>query len=88
MERGTVKWFDDAKGYGFALRQNGESAFFHHSDILQVGGGRRTALDGEEITFDIELTEKGPPARNITRLGLTEAAPQVPRPFKSAFGEQ
>jgi len=70
MATGTVKWFDDAKGYGFVERDDGEDVFVHYSAI--VGEGYRTLTEGSEVEFDIEEDAKGPRAANVV---VTKAAP-------------
>lgn len=67
-ERGTVKWFNEAKGYGFIQRSNGGDAFVHFSAIQ--GDGYRTLQEGAEVEFDIEEGPKGPKALNVTVVGL------------------
>ncbi|MBW3535370.1 MAG: cold shock domain-containing protein [Gemmatimonadetes bacterium] len=64
--RGTVKWFNDAKGYGFIQPPNGgEDVFVHFSSI--VGEGFRTLAEGEEVDFEVQETEKGLQAANVSR---------------------
>ncbi len=70
MATGTVKWFDDAKGYGFIEREDGEDVFVHYSAI--VGEGYKTLAEGSEVEFDIEQDPKGPRAANVI---VTKAAP-------------
>jgi len=69
MATGKIKWFDDAKGYGFIERADGEDAFVHYSAI--VGEGYRTLTEGSEVEFDIEEDPKGPRATNVV---VTKAA--------------
>jgi len=69
MATGTVKWFDDAKGYGFIERPDGEDVFVHYSAI--VGEGYRSLAEGSEVQFDIEDDPKGPRAANVV---VTKAA--------------
>jgi CspA family cold shock protein len=65
---GTVKWFNDAKGFGFiALENGGKDCFVHHSAIQ--GNGFRSLAEGERVEFDIVQGQKGPAAENVTRLG-------------------
>ncbi|MDZ7360229.1 MAG: cold shock domain-containing protein [candidate division KSB1 bacterium] len=68
MEKGTVKWFNEAKGYGFIKRQTGEDVFVHFKSI--IGEGFRTLKEGEEVEFDVEQGPKGLQAKNVTRLGI------------------
>jgi len=65
MSRGTVKWFNDAKGYGFISRGEGEDVFVHFSAI--AGEGFRTLAEGEEVEFELAETEKGLQAQNVIR---------------------
>ncbi len=76
MATGTVKWFDDAKGYGFIEREDGEDVFVHYSAI--VGEGYRSLTEGSEVEFDIEEDPKGPRAANVV---VTKAAPSNDSPF-------
>ena len=64
MITGTVKWFNDSKGYGFIVRQDGEKdVFVHHSAI--VGDGFKTLAEGQQVTFEVEQGPKGPAAGNV-----------------------
>lgn len=65
MARGTVKWFNDAKGYGFISRSSGEDVFVHFTSIQ--GEGFRTLAEGEEVEFELRETERGLQAANVTR---------------------
>ena len=67
MAKGTVKWFDDAKGYGFITRPDGEDLFVHFSSI--EGGGYRSLEEGQEVEFDIERGAKGLQAVNVRLAG-------------------
>jgi CspA family cold shock protein len=71
--RGTVKWFDPEKGWGFIRLDSGQEIFVHHSDIQ--GEGFRTLKDGEPVEFEVEKAERGPRARRVTEPGA-EVAPQ------------
>jgi CspA family cold shock protein len=65
---GTVKWFNDSKGYGFITPENGQSeCFVHHSRIQ--GQGFRTLQEGERVEFDLVETDRGQSAENVVRLG-------------------
>ncbi len=66
MEKGTVKWFNATKGYGFLTRENGEDVFVHYSAITM--DGFKTLEEGQEVQFDIVEGEKGPQATNVTKL--------------------
>ena len=63
-EQGTVKWFNDAKGYGFISRQNGEDVFVHFSAIQ--AGGFRSLQEGQTVQFDVTKGPKGWQAENVT----------------------
>jgi CspA family cold shock protein len=63
-EKGKIKWFSDAKGYGFIEREEGEDVFVHFSAI--VGEGFRTLAEGQEVEFDVVQGAKGPQAENVT----------------------
>ncbi len=65
MASGTVKWFNDAKGYGFITSDDGEDVFVHHSDIQ--GEGHKTLVEGETVTFEVTEGPKGPKAVNIEK---------------------
>ncbi|MDE2873800.1 MAG: cold shock domain-containing protein [Gemmatimonadota bacterium] len=65
MAKGTVKWFNDAKGYGFISRSTGDDVFVHFSSIQ--GDGFRTLAEGEEVEFELRETERGLQAANVTR---------------------
>ena len=65
-ERGTVKWFNDAKGFGFIERENGEDVFVHHSAIQSEGF--RTLSDGQQVEFEVVEGKKGPAAESVTAL--------------------
>ena len=63
MAKGTVKWFDERKGYGFITSETGSDVFVHHSGIQ--GSGFRTLRDGQAVEFDVEEGPKGPNAKNV-----------------------
>ena len=65
MPKGTVKWFNDAKGYGFISRSTGDDVFVHFSSIQ--GDGFRTLAEGDEVEFELRETERGLQAANVTR---------------------
>ena len=67
METGTVKWFNDAKGFGFVTRENGPDVFVHHTAI--IAEGFRTLKEGEKVRFDVVQGPKGLQAANVQRLG-------------------
>ena len=63
MANGTVKWFNDQKGYGFIKQEDGPDIFVHYSGI--VGEGFKTLKEGDQVTFDVEEGKKGPAAINV-----------------------
>ena len=63
MEQGTVKWFNDAKGFGFISRQNGEDVFVHFSAIQS--GGFRSLQEGQAVQFNVVKGPKGFQAENV-----------------------
>ena len=65
-ERGTVKWFNDAKGCGLIERENGEDVFVHHSAIQSEGF--RTLSDGQQVEFEVVQGKKGPAAESVVAL--------------------
>jgi CspA family cold shock protein len=62
-EEGTVKWFNDAKGFGFIERSSGADLFVHHSAIQ--GEGFKSLQEGQKVTFDEVQGQKGPAAENV-----------------------
>ncbi len=64
MVTGTVKWFDEAKGFGFITRQDGGKDVFVHQTAI-AGSGFRTLSEGQQVTFEVEEGQKGPAARNV-----------------------
>jgi cold shock protein len=66
MEQGTVKWFNDAKGYGFISRQNGEDVFVHYSAIQNEGF--RSLKEGQAVQFNVVKGPKGWQAENVQAL--------------------
>jgi len=65
-EKGRVKWFNDAKGFGFIARDNGPDVFVHFSAIQ--ADGFRTLAENQEVEFEVVQGAKGPQAQNVTRL--------------------
>jgi CspA family cold shock protein len=66
MAEGTVKWFNDRKGYGFIQQEDGDDVFVHHTGIS--GSGFKTLAEGDRVTFEVEQGAKGPSAKNVVRL--------------------
>ncbi|PYX26910.1 MAG: cold-shock protein [Acidobacteria bacterium] len=66
MEQGTVKWFNDAKGYGFVSRANGEDVFVHFSAIQSAGF--KSLQEGQSVQFDVVKGPKGMQAENVQLL--------------------
>ena len=66
MSQGTVKWFNDSKGFGFISQANGEDVFVHHSAI--VADGFRTLAEGAQVEFDVTRGPKGLQAANVRPL--------------------
>lgn len=66
MEKGTVKWFNAAKGYGFITTEEGEDVFVHFSSIQEEGF--KTLDEGAEVEFEVVEGEKGPQATNVVKL--------------------
>ncbi len=63
---GTVKWFNDEKGFGFIEQENGKDVFVHYSAI--AGDGRKTLAEGQKVTMDVTQGQKGPQAENVNPL--------------------
>ena len=64
---GTVKWFDDAKGFGFITPENGSKDCFVHHTAIQ-GSGFRSLAEGDRVEFDVLEEPKGPKAANVTKI--------------------
>jgi CspA family cold shock protein len=64
MATGTVKWFNDAKGFGFISRENGPDVFVHFRAIQ--GSGFRTLQEGQRVTFEVTQGQKGLQAENVS----------------------
>ncbi|HKA23920.1 MAG TPA: cold-shock protein [Thermoanaerobaculia bacterium] len=65
MAKGTVKWFNEAKGFGFISQENGEDVFVHYSAIQ--GDGFRTLAEGDKVEFDVVKGPKGYQAANVRK---------------------
>jgi CspA family cold shock protein len=66
MPQGTVKWFNNKRGWGFIVMEDGEDIFVHYSAIK--GDGFRSLIEGQRVQFEIEEGEKGPAAANVEPL--------------------
>ena len=66
MANGTVKWFNDAKGFGFITKEEGGDVFVHFSDIQD--SGFKSLSEGQGVTFDVVDSPKGPKAANVVKL--------------------
>jgi CspA family cold shock protein len=64
MVQGTVKWFNESKGFGFLSQESGPDVFVHHSEIK--ADGYRTLNEGDKVQFEITQSPKGPRAANVT----------------------
>ena len=63
-ETGTVKWFNDSKGFGFIEREGGSDVFVHHTAIQAEGF--RSLSEGQQVEFEVVQGQKGPAAENVT----------------------
>ena len=66
MEKGTVKRFNDSKGFGFITPENGEDVFVHHTAIQSEGF--KSLAEGEQVEFEVEQGEKGSKASNVVKI--------------------
>ena len=67
LENGSVKWFNDEKGYGFIARESGDDVFVHFTAINM--DGRRTLKEGQNVTFEVTSGQKGPQAAHVSVVG-------------------
>ena len=65
MANGTVKWFDETKGYGFITGEDGSDIFVHYSSIQ--GSGFKSIAEGDKVTYEVEQGDKGPKAINVEK---------------------
>ena len=66
MSEGTVKWFNESKGFGFIQQEGGKDLFVHHSAIQ--GEGFKSLAEGDRVSFDIVAGQKGPAAENVRKI--------------------
>jgi CspA family cold shock protein len=64
--KGTVKWFNESKGYGFITREDGVDVFVHYTSIQ--GNGFKTLSEGQQVSFDVDDGPKGPKAINVQKI--------------------
>lgn len=67
MAEGTVKWFNDKKGFGFIQKDEGGDVFVHHTAINMPGF--KSLSEGDRVTFDVEEGGRGPAAKNVMKVG-------------------
>ncbi len=66
MAQGTVKWFNDSKGFGFITAEDSTDVFVHHTSIQ--GSGFKTLAEGDKVTFEVEKGPKGLKANNVVKI--------------------
>ena len=66
MAKGTVKWFSDKKGFGFIEQEEGQDIFVHYTSINMPGF--RSLSEGDQVSFDVEESERGPVAKNVNKV--------------------
>jgi len=66
LGEGVVKWFSERKGFGFIEQEEGQDLFVHHSAINMTGF--KTLNEGDRVSFEIEESDRGPKAKNVTKL--------------------
>jgi len=79
MVTGTVKWFNNRKGYGFIETEDDGDVFVHHSAIVKKGDEFATLNEGDKVDFEITQGDKGPAASEVK---VTEAAPKQSRDYR------
>ena len=95
MPTGTVKWFNNAKGYGFIVPSDGGADLFAHFSAVTMEG-YKTLSAGDEVQFDVSTGDKGPQATNIVTTGVanpagggdSESPPETNPPYSSETGQQ
>jgi len=65
LAKGTVKWFSKKKGYGFIEQDDGQDIFVHYSSIDMPGF--KTLNEGDQVTFEVEVSDRGPEAKNVRK---------------------
>jgi CspA family cold shock protein len=65
LAQGTVKWFNEKKGFGFIKQEDGEDLFVHYSSIAM--DGYKTLAEGEQVEFEVEETDRGFQAKNVVK---------------------
>jgi CspA family cold shock protein len=65
LAQGTVKWFSEKKGYGFITEEDGRDVFVHYSSIDMPGF--KTLAEGEQVSFEVEESDRGPMAKNVVK---------------------
>lgn len=69
LKNGTVKWFNDEKGFGFIQPEDGsKDVFVHFRQVNRTGYGRVSLAEGQKVTFEVEEGQKGPQATNVTAI--------------------
>lgn len=66
MPEGIVKWFNDKKGYGFIVREDGNDIFVHYSSIEMPGF--KTLTEGDKVSFEVEESDRGPQAKSVKKV--------------------